>query len=97
MTHDSWRTVSSATLATRGFWYHGVVRSFLLAIALLGACAPKQTDGDGCKSDDDCSTEYCTSYGVCSHSKCDCPDARCGGEMSADCRDGWTYGLGSWR
>ncbi|KIG13313.1 hypothetical protein DB30_00361 [Enhygromyxa salina] len=56
-----------------------------------GLFEPALTDGEVCDADKDCTTEVCTSYGLCSHSRCDCPSGDCAesGEVTSDCLDGW--------
>ncbi len=78
----------------------GVLGVFVL---LAGACVappfpgsadePEGTpDGARCEQDDDCKSTRCNkSTRLCAHSYCDCPGDTCtaGGEVSADCADGW--------
>src|SRR5690606_1058850 len=72
------------------------LRSTLVVAGLaLSACSlfgdDRQTDGEVCSVDDDCSTGVCTSAQLCSHSRCECPSGNCamGGEQTSDCLDGW--------
>ncbi|PRQ03286.1 hypothetical protein ENSA5_17230 [Enhygromyxa salina] len=71
-----------------------LILGFGLAVSGAVGCGlldPEPSDGEVCESDSDCTTEHCTSYGLCSHSRCECPSGQCaeGGELSSDCRDGW--------
>lgn len=61
------------------------------ACGLFGLGDVELNDGEECSVDDDCSTGYCTSANLCSHTACECPSGDCveGGEQTSDCREGW--------